>query len=51
MNKGKIKITVYQKDGKTRVKVKKKKSKNASKEVTNLYLVLSKTITDVLQKI
>lgn len=51
MNKGKIKITVYQKDNKTKVKVKKKKSKNASKEVTNLYLVLSKTITDVLQKI
>lgn len=51
MNKGKIKITIYQKEGKTKVRVKKKKSKNSSEEVSNLYLVLSKKITDYLSNL
>lgn len=51
MKKAKIELIIYQKEGKTKVKFKNKKGKNASKEISNLYLVLSNSIKDILNKI
>lgn len=51
MNKAKIKIIIYQKDDKTKVKFKNKRSKKVSQEVKNLHIVLSSKISDLLNKI
>lgn len=51
MKKAKINLIIYQKDGKTRVKFKNKKGKNISKETENLYIVLSASIKNILNKI
>lgn len=51
MKKEQIKIIIYQKDGKTKVKLRNKNSKYAEKEVKNLHLVLSNKIKDILTKL
>ena len=51
MSKEGIKIIIYQKDDKVKVKFKNKKSKYAPKEVKDLHLVLSSKIRDILRQI
>ena len=51
MSKEGIKITIYQKDDKTKVKLKNKFSKKASEGVKNLHLVLANKIKDILNEI
>lgn len=51
MKKAKIKIIIYQEQDKTKVKLKSHKNKNVSDGVNNLYLVLKKSISDLLNKI
>lgn len=51
MKKEQIKIIIYQKDDKTRVKFKNKNSKYAPQEVKNLHIVLSSKIKSILNEI
>ena len=51
LNKAKIKIIIYEKDGKTKVRLKKKKSKNTPIGVNNLYLVLQSKIRKYLSEL
>lgn len=51
MGKECIKLIIYEKQGKTRVKFKNKKNKYAPKEVKYLHLVLSSKIRDILREI
>ena len=47
--KAKIELIIYQKEGKTKVRFKNKKGKRVSKQVNDLYLVLSNKIKDILE--
>ena len=51
MRKAKIKIIIYEADGKTKVKVKNKKGKKLPKNVYSLYVLLSSKIKDYLKEI
>lgn len=51
MRKAKIKIIIYEENGRTKVKVKNKKSMKLPKSVYNLYVVLSSKIKDYLKEI
>lgn len=51
MKKAKIKIIIYQENGKTKVKLKKKIPRKSTSEIKNLYLVLTSKIRDILMKI
>lgn len=51
MRKAKIKIIIYEENGRTKVKVKNKKSKKLPKNIYNLYVVLSSKIKDYLKEI
>lgn len=51
MKKESIKIIIYEKDNKTRVKLKNKNCKYASDGVKNLHTMLRYKISDILNKI
>lgn len=51
MKKAKIKIIIYQENGKTKVNFKKKIPRKSTSEIKNLYLVLTSKIRDILIKI
>ena len=51
LKKAQIKLIIYEKDNKTKVRIKKRKSKNTSVGVNNLYLVLISKIRKYLEEI
>lgn len=51
MKKAKIKIIIYEKDGKTKVKLHKKKGRNLPVGVNNLFLVLQSKIRKYLEEL
>lgn len=51
MNKAKIKIIIYEKNGKTKVKLHKRKGKNLPVGVNNLFLVLQSKIRKYLEEL
>lgn len=51
MKKAKIKIIIYEKDGKTKVRLLKKKGRNLPVGVNNLYLVLQSKIRKYLDEL
>lgn len=48
MRKAKIKIIIYEKDGKTKVKLKRKRDRHIAVGTNNLYLVLQSKIKQFL---
>lgn len=51
LKKAKIKIIIYEKDGKTKVRLKRKRGKNLPIGVNNLYLVLQSKIKKYLEEL